>query len=113
MSQSPPDVIDRLVGVKKGSVLHEIRAARPEARNNAQKSFQALFAPENPGALSLQERYAVATMSQVCIATPAFSPFIATAWRRMEEKRTAVRPSKRRPSAAQQTGPMDDIPTDR
>jgi CMD domain protein len=61
MSQSPPDVIDRLVGVKKGSVLDEIRAARPEARNNAQKSFQALFAPENPGALSLQERYAVAT----------------------------------------------------
>jgi CMD domain protein len=60
MSQSVPDVIDHLVGVEKGSALDDIRAARREARVNAQKSYQALFAPEVAGEASLTERYAIA-----------------------------------------------------
>ena len=60
MSELVPDVIDHLVGVEKDSALDEIRAARRETRVNAQKSWQALFAPEIAGEASLVERYAIA-----------------------------------------------------
>ncbi|MFP7364227.1 alkylhydroperoxidase domain protein [Corynebacterium callunae] len=51
------DIIDILVGAD----LHELRDNRPQARENAQKSFEALLEPKNPGAFSYGERYAVAT----------------------------------------------------
>jgi CMD domain protein len=54
------DVIDLLVGIRPGSRLDEIRAMRPQARENAQRSFLALFAPEPPGTMSLAERHAIA-----------------------------------------------------
>lgn len=53
------DVIDTLVGIAPGSPLDAIRARRPEARRQAQASYQALFAPEVPGGVSAQERFAV------------------------------------------------------
>ena len=55
------DVIDSLVGIAPGSKLDAIRDRRPEARKHAQVSYEALFAPESPGDVSLQERLAVAT----------------------------------------------------
>jgi CMD domain protein len=60
MTAPDPDIIDRLVGVARGSRLDAIRAQRPEARANAQKSYQALFAPALPGDVTLPERFAVA-----------------------------------------------------
>lgn len=51
------DIIDMLVGVD----LPELRDNRPQARDNAQKSFEALLEPVNPGTFSFGERYAVAT----------------------------------------------------
>lgn len=51
------DIIDMLVGVD----LPELRDNRPQARDNAQKSFEALLEPINPGTFSFGERYAVAT----------------------------------------------------
>src|SRR5262245_32522040 len=55
------DVIDRLVGIGPGSHLHAIRLRRPEARTHAQASYRALFAPDNPGHVTLPERFAAAT----------------------------------------------------
>lgn len=55
------DVIDRLAGIAAGSSLDTIRAARPDARSNAERSFAALFRPETPGEVTETERYAVAT----------------------------------------------------
>ena len=52
MSESEADVIDLLAGVAQGSRLDAIRARRPEARENAQKSYLALFAPQLPGGVS-------------------------------------------------------------
>jgi CMD domain protein len=60
MSDSEGDVIDLLVGVEKGSYLDAIRAHRPEARENAQKSYLALFAPKFPGEMTREERYPLA-----------------------------------------------------
>jgi CMD domain protein len=54
------DVIDALVGIKPGSALDAIRNRRPVARNQAQASYGALFAPENPGGPAPTERFAVA-----------------------------------------------------
>jgi len=55
-----PDVIDALVGITPGSPLDVVRSQRPAARENAQKSYLALFAPAHPGGVSPAERFAVA-----------------------------------------------------
>ncbi|WP_080793685.1 alkylhydroperoxidase domain protein [Corynebacterium pacaense] len=52
-----PDIIDMLVGAD----LPELRDNRPQARDNAQKSFEALLEPTDPGTFTFGERYAVAT----------------------------------------------------
>jgi CMD domain protein len=54
------DVIDTLVGVAPGSPLDAIRANRPQARANAERSYRVLFEPENSDGLPLRERLAVA-----------------------------------------------------
>src|SRR5206468_2952 len=52
------DLIDALVGITPGSPLDAIRARSPEARARAQATYRALFAPEAPGNLTPQERFA-------------------------------------------------------
>ncbi len=54
------DVIDHLAGIGPGSALDAVRARRPEARRQAQASHDALFAPEAPGEVTLEERRALA-----------------------------------------------------
>jgi CMD domain protein len=54
------DVIDTLAGIEPGSALDAIRNRRPQAREQAQASYRALFAPEAPGAFTVTERFAVA-----------------------------------------------------
>jgi len=54
------DVIDRLSGIEAGSALAQLRLQRPDARENAQKSFVALFWPADSSDVSVVERFAVA-----------------------------------------------------
>lgn len=54
------DIIDTLAGIEPGSTLDAIRARRAQARENAQKSYLALFEPIDAGDFSLAERAAVA-----------------------------------------------------
>jgi CMD domain protein len=61
MSTVASDIIDHLAGIQPGSRLDELRAQRPQARENAQKSYLALFEPEIPGNVTRLERNAVAT----------------------------------------------------
>jgi len=60
MPEMDTDVIDTLAGIKPGSVLDRLRNRRPDARNQAQASYRALFAPEIPGEVTATERFAVA-----------------------------------------------------
>lgn len=60
MSETEPDVIDLLAGIPKGSRLDGVRAGRKQARDNAQKSYEALLAPKFPGGVTAEDRYAVA-----------------------------------------------------
>ena len=57
---SAADVISSLAGIAEGSPLAELRAQRPESRDHAQGSYEALFAPVESTGLSGLERYAVA-----------------------------------------------------
>ncbi|MGL3106569.1 CMD domain protein [Bradyrhizobium sp. BR 1432] len=54
------DIIDTLAGIEPGSALDAIRARRLQARENAQKSYLALFEPIDVSDFSLVERAAVA-----------------------------------------------------
>ena len=54
------DIIDTLAGIEPGSALDAIRARRLQARENAQKSYLALFEPIDASDFSLAERVAVA-----------------------------------------------------
>ncbi|WP_255556097.1 CMD domain protein [Tessaracoccus palaemonis] len=52
------DIIDLISGA--GPDVHALRDARPQARENAQLSFEALFEPAEPGTFAPEERLAVA-----------------------------------------------------
>jgi CMD domain protein len=78
MSAPVPDVIDRLAGIAAGSRLDAIRAQRPQARENAQASFAALFHPHAPAHMSLQERYAVAVFVAALHREQAIVEFYAS-----------------------------------
>jgi CMD domain protein len=54
------DVIDLLAGLAPDHPLSRVRDLRPDARANAQRSFEALLEPADPGAFGYAERYAVA-----------------------------------------------------
>jgi CMD domain protein len=60
MSEPNADIIDLLAGIAPGSRLDALRDERPQARENAQRSFEALLEPAEPGTFPLSERYAVA-----------------------------------------------------
>ncbi len=60
MPEMDADIIDQLVGIEPGSALDAIRHRRPDARDQAQASYRALFAPEIPGEVTATERFAVA-----------------------------------------------------
>jgi len=58
---SNDDVIDRLAGLAPGSPLAMIRDRKPVTRQQAQRSFYALFEPAEVGDVTLQERFALAS----------------------------------------------------
>jgi CMD domain protein len=60
MTHRGTDIIDLLAGIAPGDALDEVRNRRPQARENAQRSFEALLEPREPGTFRLAERYAVA-----------------------------------------------------
>src|SRR5579863_1726984 len=63
MPGTDTDIIDTLAGIKPGSALDEIRNRRPQARDQAQASYRALFAPEDFGGVTATERLAVAAFA--------------------------------------------------
>ncbi|MFS0713066.1 CMD domain protein [Microbacterium sp. 2P01SA-2] len=60
MTTASADIIDLLAGIRPGDALSHVRDARAQARENAQRSFEALLEPAVAGSFPLAERYAVA-----------------------------------------------------
>lgn len=54
------DVIDMLAGIEPGSPLDALRNRRKQAREQAQASYRALFAPQDAGGVTATERFAMA-----------------------------------------------------
>ena len=77
MAMDTHDVIDELVGIAPGSRLDAIRAERPQARENAQASYDALFNPSEPGDMTLAERFAVAAFVAGLHERPRIRDFYA------------------------------------
>ena len=71
------DVIDRLVGIDPESPLAVVRAQRPQARDNAQASYQALFEPAEPGDVTREERFALAAFVTSLHLEPEIAEFYA------------------------------------
>ncbi|WP_062207602.1 CMD domain protein [Aureimonas sp. AU12] len=60
MSEPSADLIDALAGIRAGPALDAVRARRSVARDNAQRSYELLLHPAEPGDVSLEERRTVA-----------------------------------------------------
>src|SRR5687767_5785839 len=78
MPGTDTDVIDTLVGIKPGSALDAIRHRRPQARDQAQASYRALFDPEIPGGVTATERFAVAAFVIGLHDDPTIAAFYAS-----------------------------------
>jgi CMD domain protein len=77
MTDSSADVIDLLAGISAGGTLDAIRAQRPQARENAQASFLALFQPAQAGDMTLAERHALAVFVAGLHRHPEIAAFYA------------------------------------
>jgi CMD domain protein len=75
MGTETSDIIDILAGIEPGSSLDGIRARRLQARENAQKSYLALFKPVDFGDVAAAERYAVAAFVAGIHSEPAATGF--------------------------------------
>lgn len=67
------DVIDQLVGARDGDALFAIRIQRPDAKRNAQASYDALFASDELEHASQLERLAVAYWTVALSQSPTAS----------------------------------------
>jgi len=90
MSTHIPDVIDHLAGIQPGSSLDTLRDQRPQARENAQKSYLALFEPDFPGTVTALERHAVATFVAGLHRQPQVIDFYAAALRTLGSPEIAL-----------------------
>ena len=129
MPQTPHDVIDTLVGIMPGTALDAIRARRPEARKHAQASYVGLLVPNEPGGVSLPERFAIAAFVAGLHGEPQTSAFyveglrssgaadaLSAAIAQQVDKARAVGPYGRYPkgplSTEDQDGPLHRVADD-
>lgn len=57
------DIINTLAGIAAQDPLDELRDHRLQAKENAQRSFEALFEPADPGDFSHRDRYVIAAFT--------------------------------------------------
>ena len=86
------DVIDALTGIKPGSALDAVRSRRPQAREQAEASFRALFEPESFAGVSATERFGLAVFVTGLHGDAASAAFYA-------ERLAATGPSPEVPAA--------------
>lgn len=110
MTTSTPDIIDLLAGIKPGSSLDRIRTQRPETREQAQKSYLALFEPENFGDVSHAERQAIASFVAGLHRHPDIFEFYVSPLEEGEANRWVVEVLKAEIGAAQAVGPYGRYP---
>ena len=97
------DVIDALAGIEPGAALDAIRDRRPQAREQAEASFRALFEPEDFGGVSANRTFAVAVFVTGLHGNAESAAFYAELVRGKScRRRGRVRPDRELPPAASQ-----------
>jgi alkylhydroperoxidase domain protein/CMD domain protein len=69
------DVIDLLAGAGEQDRVRHLRDLRPQAREQAQRSFEVLLEPAEPGAFPVADRYAVAAFVALVSGSGAGADF--------------------------------------
>ncbi|WP_455274690.1 CMD domain protein [Rhizobium herbae] len=107
MTVSTPDVIDRLADIHPGSFVDRIRKERPETRDNAQKSYLALFEPAHEGDVTRADRLIVATFVAGLHGADAAEAFYSSA---IKGDAALIAAVKREIEAGRTTGPYGKYP---
>ena len=110
MSIETTDIIDLLAGIGPGSGLSDIRARRLQARENAQKSYIALFEPVEFGDFAAAERYAVAAFVAGVHDEPAAAGFYFAKLAKAADRSELVSALKAEIERARTVGPYGAFP---
>jgi CMD domain protein len=110
MSTETTDIIDLLAGIEPGSSLSGIRARRLQARENAQKSYVALFEPVDFGDVAAAERYAVAAFVAGVHDEPAAASFYLARLAEVADRSELVEALKAEIERAKTQGPYGAFP---
>ena len=110
MSKETTDIIDLLAGIEPGSSLSGIRARRLQARDNAQKSYVALFESADFGDVAAAERYAVAAFVAGVHDQPATANFYLASLAKAAGRAELVEPLKAEIERAKTEGPYGAFP---
>ena len=86
MNPETRDIIDLLAGIETGSSLDAIRARRLQAREHAQKSYIAVFEPDDLGDVAITERQAVAAFVAGIHGEPASGRFYAASFAKAADR---------------------------
>ncbi|MGO2664529.1 CMD domain protein [Mycetocola reblochoni] len=73
------DVIDEILAIAPGDRLDAVRSVRPQARENAQRSYEALFEPVAIGGVSLADRAVVAAFTSALLRESDLAEFYRAA----------------------------------
>ncbi|ENN89668.1 hypothetical protein RHSP_82571 [Rhizobium freirei PRF 81] len=110
MTSSKTDVIDLLAGIREGSSLDALRTARPQTRDNAQRSYEALFEPAHKGDVSRSERFALASFVAGLHAADNVSQFYLAALEGAESERALIGAVKAEANGGRTVGPYGHYP---
>src|SRR5438552_3503942 len=110
MSTETTDVIDLLAGIEPGSSLSGIRARRLQARENAQKSYVALFEPVDFGDFSAADRCAIAAFVAGVHDEPAAAGFYLAKLAKTTDRLELVEVLKAEIERAKTEGPYGAFP---
>ena len=110
MSAETTDVINLLAGIEPGSSLDGIRTRRLQARENAQKSYVALFEPADFRDFAAADRYAVAAFVAGVHAEPAAASFYLAQLARAADRSAPSEALKTEIERAKTEGPYGAFP---
>ncbi len=110
MSTETTDVIDLLAGIEPGSSLDGIRDRRLQARENAQKSYVALFEPVDFRDFAAADRYAVAAFVAGIHGEPAAANFYLAKFAKAADRSELVEALKAEIERAKTEGPYGAFP---
>jgi CMD domain protein len=111
MSTETKDIIDLLAGIEPGSSLYDIRAKRSQAYENAQRSYLALFEPDDVSDVTVAERYAVAAFVAGIHAEPATAGFYSEKFAGAVDGSEQVAVLRAEIDGAKTQGPYGAFPT--